>query len=417
MPLTDTAIKNVKASDKPQKLFDGGGLFLLVSPEGGKWWRLKYRFRGKEKLLSLGTYPDVALKEARKRRDAHREQLASDVDPGMLRKREKIAQRIAGENSFEKVALLWLDSKSGGDPDKSGRPDKRQMSDATKARIRIRLEREVFPVLGPRPISEIETPEITDLLTKIQSRGVIETAHRCYRDIKRVFRFAVATHRAKSNPAAQVEAVDVLRANVPRHHASVTAPAAIGSLMRAIATYQGHIAARAALRILPYVFVRPGELRHAEWSEFDLEAALWRIPAHRMKMREQHLVPLSRQAIAILKELQPHARGDLVFPSIRSSRRPMSENTLNAALRSLGYTNDQMTSHGFRSMASTMLNELGWAPDAIERQLAHGERDKIRAAYNYSQYLPTRQKMMQAWADHLDALRDGADVVPLHRTA
>lgn len=231
MALTDTAIKNVKASEKPQKLFDGGGLFLLVAPNGGKWWRLKYRFGGKEKLISVGCYPEVSLKGARDRRDEHRKQLASDIDPGAQRKAEKLAKEIAGENSFEKVALEWLDARH------------EKWTKQTKARIKTRLLREVFPAIGKRPVSEIATPEVTALLLKVQSRGVIETAHRCFRDIRRVFRYAIATHRATTNPAAQIEAGDVLKPNVAKHHASVTSPREIGALIRAIQTYQGHAVA------------------------------------------------------------------------------------------------------------------------------------------------------------------------------
>lgn len=404
MPLTHTAIRNAKPGEKPIKLFDGGGLFLLIAPAGGKWWRLKYRFGGKEKLLSLGTYPEVSLSDAREKRDQARKLLAADVDPGENRKAHKAAKADSSANSFEVVAREWF-----------GKYAPNWATNHSDKIIR-RLERDVFPWIGKQPIAEITAPELLTTMRRVENRGAVETAHRALQNCSQVFRYAIATGRTIRDPAAD------LRGAIPpskgKHHASITEPKAIGELLRAIRGYQGSLITKCALQLAPLFFVRPGELRKAEWSEFNLDAAEWRIPAERMKMREQHIVPLSTQAIAVLRELQPlTGDGRYVFPGARTNGRPMSENTVNAGLRRLGYANDQMTGHGFRSMASTLLNEQGWHRDAIERQLAHAERDAVRAAYNYAEYLPERRKMMQAWADFLDRLTNGADVIPLKDTA
>lgn len=400
MALTDTAIRNAKPGAKPIKLFDSLGLFLLIAPAGGKWWRLKYRFGGKEKLLSLGTYPEVSLKQARVKRDTARSQLANGIDPGEHRKAAKASQADSHVDSFEIVAREWFGKFA---PNWAA-------SHADK--IIRRLERDVFPWLGKKPVGGITAPELLQAMRRIESRGAVETAHRALQNCSQIFRYAIATGRAMRDPAAD------LRGAIPpsksKHHASIVEPKAIGELLRTIAGYQGALVTKCALRLAPLLFVRPGELRKAEWLEFNLESAEWRIPAERMKMREQHVVPLSTQAIAILRELQPlTGRGRYVFPGARTNGRPMSENTVNAALRRLGYAGDQMTGHGFRSMASTLLNEQGWHRDAIERQLAHAERDTVRAAYNYAEHLPERRRMMQAWADFLDGLANGAEVIPL----
>ncbi|MBI5616937.1 MAG: tyrosine-type recombinase/integrase [Gammaproteobacteria bacterium] len=414
--LTDTAIRNTKPSMKPMKLFDGGGLYLLITPEGGRWWRLKYRYGGKEKLLSLGTYPEVPLagrKEkktgvwiegARDRRDAARQLLANGVDPGAQRKAARAAAADAAANSFEALAREWHAHRA------------KALEATTLEGIMMRMEKHLFPWLGSRPISEIEPPELLRVLQRAEAKELGETPRRLRQYCGQIFRFAIATGRAARDPAADLKGA--LRPHKVRHHAAVVDPKAVGELLRAIDGYKGEPTTRAALRLAPLVFVRPGELRQAEWSEFDLDAGEWRIPASRMKMRDAHLVPLSKQAVEILRELKTlTGRWTYVFPSIRSKSRPMSSNTINAALRRLGYTNTDATAHGFRSTACSILNEQGWHRDAIERQLAHAERDGVRAAYNRAEHLPERRKMMQAWADYLDALRDGAKVIPIAKKA
>jgi integrase len=399
MPLTDTAIRNAKPKDKPYKLADEKGLFLLVNPNGSRWWRLKFRIGGKEKLLSLGVYPAVSLKEARDKRDEARKLIAQGVDPCAQRK----ATRAAEAETFEAIAREWL-AKFGP----SWTPEHAE-------RITRRFERNVFPWIGARPVREVTAPELLAVLRRIEERGALDTAHRAHQNCGQVFRYAVATGRAERDPSAD------LRGALPpvndKHHASITDPKAIGALLRAMEGYQGSFVVRCALRLAPLVFVRPGELRGAEWSEIDFEKAEWRIPASKMKMREQHIVPLSVQALAILRELHPlTGAGRYLFPSERTADRPISENTVNAALRRLGYAKDEMTGHGFRSMASTLLNEQGWHRDAIERQLAHAERNAVRAAYNYAEHLPERRRMMQAWADYLDGLKNGAEIIPIRKT-
>ncbi len=388
MPLTVAAINNAKPAATPKKLFDGGGLFLLVSPAGGKWWRFRYSFGGKEKLLSLGVYPAVSLKDARDRRDAARKLLAGGIDPGINRKMMKVAQAEGGENSFEAVACEWLAKFSPNwEP---GHTNK----------IARRLERNIYPWFKGRAIRDITARELLMCLRRIEERGALETAHRALQNCGSVFRYAIATGRADRDISAD------LRGALPpakrKHLASITEPRAVGHLLQAINGYQGAFITRCALKLAPLFFVRPGELRKAEWKEFDFDKNEWRIPAARMKMREQHIVPLSKQALLILEELKPlTGSGQYLFPGARTNKRPMSENTINAALRLLGFAKHEMTGHGFRSMASTLLNENGWNRDAIERQLAHGERDKVRGAYNYAELLPERRKMMQWWADYL----------------
>lgn len=404
MALTDKTIRAAKHTDKAVRLFDGGGLYLELAPNGGKWWRLKYRFAGKEKRLSLGVYPHVALKQARERRDDAKRLLANGVDPSEQRKAHKAVVTERAANSFEAVAREWISSFS------------KKWGKDYSAKILRRLEHNVFSHVGGRPVAEITSKEMLAVLRKVEDRGAIETAHRTKQNCGQVFRYAVATGRADRDPT--VELRGALAANKEQHYPSITDPKAIGALLRAIDGYDGSLVTKCALRLAPLTFVRPGELRQAEWTEFNLDKAEWRIPAERMKMREQHIVPLSSQAVATLKELQPlTGRGSYVFPGARTNGRPMSENTVNAALRRLGYTKDQMTGHGFRSMASTQLNEQGWHRDAIERQLAHAERDDVRAAYNFAEHLPERRKMMQAWADYLDGLRAGAKVTAFKKAA
>jgi integrase len=410
MPLTNTLVRSAKPKDKTFKLFDSGGLYLEVNPTGGKWWRWKYRFGNKEKRLSFGVYPDVSLKAARERRDAARKQLASGIDPGEARKAEKTAQ--AGAESFEAIAREWHAKFSVGWESKHSE------------RTLRRIERNVFPWLGKRPISEIKAPELLAVLRRIESRGALETTHRVMQNCSQVFRYAVATGRAERDPTGDLRGA--LPPNKEKHHASIIEPKGVAELLRAIDAYQGYFVTKCALRLAPLVFVRPGELRRAQWREIDLDKCEWRIPAARMKMREQHIVPLSRQAVEILRELEPLTNRQFpsrpngpryVFPSARTYERSMSENAILAALRRMGYVNGEMTGHGFRSTASTLLHEQGWNHQVIERQLAHAERNAVSAAYNFAEHLPERRKMMQAWADYLDGLKAGAEVIPLFKKA
>ena len=397
MPLTDITIRSTKPGAKPKRLFDSGGLYLEVSPSGSKLWRLKYRIAKREKRLAFGIYPEVSLKDARAKRDEARKLLAAGVDPGVQRK----MMELQNASGFEAVAREWFTKFSP-----SWSPDHAE-------RVIRRFERDVFPWMGARPIGEITAPELLTALRRVENRGVVETAHRVMQNCSQVFRYAVATGRTERDPTADLRgALPPVKGN---HFASITDPKAIGELLRAINGYQGSFATQCALRLAPLVFVRPGELRRAEWAEFDLDAAEWRIPASKMKMRVIHVVPLSAQAVSILRELHPlTGGGKYVFPGTRTKDRPMSENTVLAALRRMGYGTNDMTGHGFRSMASTILNEQGWNRDAIERQLAHAERGNVRAAYNYAEHLPERQQMMQQWADYLDKIKAGAEVIPLH---
>lgn len=403
MPLTDKRVRNAKGAEKSYKLSDERGLYLLVNA-AGKYWRLDYRFAGKRNTLALGVYPDVSLAKAREKRDDARKQLAGGIDPSVHRKAHRAATVERAANSFEVIAREWHTKYSP------------TWSVGHSARMLRRLEVDVFPWIGGRPIADIDAPELLTVLRRIESRGALETAHRAHQNCGQVFRYAVATGRAKRDPSGDLRGA--LPPVTTRHHASITEPKAVGELLRAIKGYGGSFIAKCALSLAPLVFVRPGELRMAEWTEIDLDGAEWKIPAERMKMRTPHIVPLSSQAVAILRDL--HAltgRGKYVFPGARSNGRPMSENTVNAALRRLNYGSDEMTGHGFRSMASTLLNEAGWNRDAIERQLAHSERDQVRAAYNYAEHLPERRKMMQAWGDYLAGLEAGAEIIQLRRAA
>src|SRR3984885_2117985 len=396
--LSDTRVRTAKARERPYKLFDERGLFLLVTPAGGRLWRLRYRMAGVEKLLTLGVYPDVPLKRAREKRDEACRVVADGIDPNAKRKAERSAQA----QTFEAVAAEWLELQ------------KKSLAPETLSILGARLHSALYPYLCTRPVAAITAQELLAVLRRIEARGRHETAHRVRALAGRVLRYAVATGRAQYDVAADLR--DALAPVKSHNFASVTEPVRVGELMRVIHRYSGYPVTALALKLAPLVFVRPGELRASEWSGFDLPNAEWRIPAARMKMREQHFVPLARQAIAILRELEPLARGGrYLFPSLRTRDRPMSENTINAALRRLGYSSEEQTGHGFRSMASTLLNEQGFPPDVIELQLAHAERNKVRAAYNKAQRLPERRKMMQAWADYLDGLRAGANVIPIGR--
>jgi integrase len=389
MRLSDTMIRKTAPGPKPQKLSDGDGLYLLVQPNGARWWRMRYHVNGREKMLSVGTYPEVSLQAARRRRFEIREQVAEGIDPSQERKAEKASRAT----TFELVTREWWERR------------KHLWSEEYASAVITRFEQDVFPVIGTKPVKSLTAADFLDCLEKMQKRGVLETAHKVKGKCSEVMRFAVATRRADRDPLNDLKGA--LPPVKSRHHASIVYPSQVGALLRAIDGYQGKSrVVLAALKLLPLVFVRSSELRYATWEEFDLDGAQWKIPAERMKIANPHIVPLSRQAVSILRELHPFTGpGGLVFPGIRSAVQPLSENTLNAALRRLGYTKDEMTSHGFRSMASTLLNEQGWPPDAIERQLAHCEENGVRAAYNYAEYLPQRRQMMQAWADYLDGLR------------
>jgi integrase len=402
MALTDTAIRNAKPAEKPRKLADEKGLFILINPNGSKYWRLKYRFGGREKLLALGVYPDVSLADARQRRDNSRKLLANGVDPSEFKQQTKRAGKEASANSFEAVAREWYAKHSP------------KWAPSHGEKIIRRLERDIFPWVGKKPISEITAPDLLTTLRRIENRGAVETAHRALQNCGQIFRYAVATGRAERDPSGD------LRGALPpvreKHHATITDHTAIGELLRAMDGYMGSFITKCAMQLAPMLFVRPGELRRAEWDEFDLLKAEWRIPPEKMKMRNTHVIPLPTQALLILQELQSlTGEGKYLFPGIRDHERPMSENTVNAGLRRLGYEKDEITGHGFRSMASTILNEQGWNRDAIERQLAHAERDNVRSAYNYAEHLPERRRMMQHWADFLDGLKASGKLINMKK--
>lgn len=405
MALTDAAIRKAQPIEKPLKLSDRAGLYILLNPNGSRWWRFDYRFAKKRKTLSMGTYPDTGLADARAKRDEARKLLAAGIDPGEQRKAGRLAGAERAANSFAVVAEEWLAKQAG------------RMAVGTLEKARWTLDDLVLPWIGHRPIAEIDPPEMLRLLRRIEERGAHETAHRTKQRCGQIFRYAIATHRATRDPTADLRGA--LTPAKVTHRAAIIDPLKVGELLRGIEGYTGGFIVRCALKLAPLVFVRPGELRQAEWTEIDLEKALWRIPASKMKMREEHTVPLPSQALMVLRELQPLTGNDrYLFPSERSRQRSMSDGTVNAALRRMGFDKDTMTGHGFRAMASTRLNELGWSPDVIERQLAHAERNKVRAAYNRAQYLDERKRMMQAWADYLDSLKACGNVVPMtHRAS
>jgi integrase len=399
--LTETAIRSAKPREKPYKLFDERGLYpLLMAPTGGRLWRFRYRHGGKEKLLALGAYPDVPLRRAREKRDEARRLVADGIDPNVQRQSDKATLC----HTFETVAREWLELL------------KNSIKASTLERERSQLERFVFADLGSRPIAQLTTPEILTVLKKIEARGTTDTAHRVRSSCVRILRYAAQIGRPHNVKTDDLKGA--LAAVVKRHFAAITDPLRVSELLRAIDGYVGQPTTVAALKLAPYVFVRPGELRKMEHAELNLDAAEWRILGERMKKGELHIVPLSTQAVDILRGVQLlTGNGRYVFPSLLSRDRPISDNTLNSALRRLGYSNEEMTGHGFRTMASTLLNEKGWHPDLIELQLAHAERNKVRDAYNRAQRLDERRKMMQDWSDYLDGLRAGANVVPIKRAA
>ena len=421
MKLTDAAIKATKPKEKPYKLFDGEGLYLLINPDGSRWWRFKYQHGGKEKLLALGTYvlnaraaKHVTLAEARNRLADAKQQLRDGIDPTAARKAERDARRDRETGSFELVAREWHAKQCG------------RWSESYAAKELRQLTLHILPHIGDHPMRELTSRDLLDTLRRIEARGTAETAHRVRRSLGAICRYAVATHRASVDASAALKgALAPVRA---KHFASITDPKQVGRLIRDLRGYDGFEVTRFALQLAPLLFVRPGELRAARWDEFTFNVEdpprgeklryhpepEWRIPAARMKMGEQHIVPLATQVVALLRELHARTGPDgYLFPSIRSNARPMSENTINAALRGLGYTKDQKTGHGFRHMASTLLHERGYRSEWIERQLAHGDRNASRARYNFAEYLPERRRMMQEWADYLDALAKGAEVIPI----
>ncbi len=400
MKLSDVRIRNAKAKKKSYKLSDGRGLYLLVTAGGSKYWRFDFSFTGKRKTMSLGVYPDVSLRKVRARHQDARTLLADGINPMQEKRRVKQRKDIMEASTFKAVSLELVKQKSS------------KLSPKYVKTIETRLSTYIFPFIGELPISEITAPDLLNALRRIETTGKLETCNRIKRLCGEVFRYGIATGRCDRDPAADLKGA--LATGKVKHMATITTPKDIAALLRAIDGYSGHFVTQSALQFIPLVFVRPGELRHAEWSEVDFSGKVWRIPAEKMKMKSAHIVPLSNQAIRILKSIyQLTGQGKYIFPSMRTDIRPMSENTINAALRRLGYSKDEMTGHGFRAMASTNLNEQGWSPDVIERQLAHAEKNSVRAAYNHAEYLPERKKMMQAWANCLDGLKHGAEIIPI----
>ncbi len=403
MPLTDTSIRTAKPGERTIKLFDERGLYLELAPNGGKWWRLKYRFEGKEKRLSLGVYPDVGLKDARNRRDDARKLLAGGIDPSENRKVQRLAKADRAANSFETVAREWFSKYAS------------QWATSHAQKIIQRLEKDIFPWIGARPIAEIRAPELLVVLRRIENRGAIDTAHRAHQNCGQIFRYGVATGRCERDTAADLRGA--LAPAKHRNFAAITEPVAVGELLRAIDGFRGTFVVQSALRLAPLLFVRPGELRQAKWKEFNFEKNEWRYLVS--KTKSEHLVPLAAQAVKILEELRPlTGNGDYVFPG-RDPRRPMSEAAVNAALRRMGYdTKTEITGHGFRAMARTILHqELGIKPEVIEHQLAHRVPDALGTAYNRTKFLKERRAMMQQWADYLDKIKVGAEVITLPQRA
>ena len=407
MALTDTSIKSAKPAEKPVKMTDGDGLYLLIHPNGGKWWRFDYRFDGKRKTLSMGVYPDVTLKDARTRRDEARKQIANGIDPGEHRKTHKSARADAVANSFEVIAREWYSKMLP-----TWTPDHGD-------KIIKRFERDVFPWIGSKPIADLNAPEVLTTIRRIEARGRLETAHRALQNCGQVFRYAVATGRAERDPTGDLRGA--LPPTREKHMAAITDPAEVGALLRAVDAFRGTLIVQSALKLSALVFVRPGELRQAEWAEIDLEKGEWNIPAERMKgwkrkgVTTPHLVPLAPQAVAILQELRPlTGRGRHVFAG-RDPKKCMSDAAVNAALRRMGYdTKTEMTGHGFRAMARTILHEeLGIDREVIEHQLAHAVPDALGTAYNRTKFIKDRRRMMDLWAEYLGRLKAGAEVVEM----
>lgn len=401
MPLRDAEIRAIRAIASSVKKADGKGLYLEAFPNGSKLWRFKYRFGGKEKRLALGSYPEVSLADARKRRDEARSTIADGIDPGLERKRQKAIAKLSAANTFESIATEYIDRKMAGE----GRAE----TTLVKARWFLDLLR---PAIGAMAIADVDPQMLLAALKKLEAKGNYESAKKCRSFASRVFRYGVATGRCKADPAALLQGA--LITPKAQHYAAILEAAKLGELLRAIEAFSGSAITRSALQIAPHVFVRPGELRHAEWTEFDLEDAIWRISAGKMKARRAHAVPLSKQVIELLRSLQPlTGSGRYVFPSAYGGSRPMSENTLNASFRRMGFGKEEITAHGLRATASTLLNESGkWNPDAIERALSHGHSDAVRGAYHRGQHWEERVRMAQWWSDHLDELRNSIGVLP-----
>jgi integrase len=400
--LSDAAARKAKPEAKAYKMADGGGMYLEVMPSGSKYWRLKYRFGGKEKRLAFGVYPDVSLAQARERRGDARKLLANDIDPGIVKQAQKASKLELAENSFEVIAREWFVRHAPN------------WKENHSSKIIARLEKDVFPWIGARPIAEIAAPALLATMRRIEARGALETAHRALACCGQVFRYAVSTGRAERDPTGD------LRGSLPpvkrdKHFAAITEPKKVGELMRDIDGYQGSYIVKSAFKLSPLLFVRPGELRKMEWQDLNLDAAEWCYFI--TKTETQHIVPLARQAVEVLREIQPlTGRGKYVFHGERDHDRPMSDNAIRSALRRMGWANDEMTPHGFRAMASTILDNMGYKQEWLERQLAHEEPNKVKAAYKrdaWRMYLPERTAMMQAWADYLDKLKAGAVVIPL----
>jgi len=401
MSMTDIAIRNAKSREKAYSLTDGRGLSLQVQPTGGKWWRLRYRFDGKSRMLSLGVYPDVSLSHARERRDEARKLVAAGIDPSENRKAQKSAQANRAANSFEVVTREWFARYSSN------------WVEHHSNRIIRRFERDIFPWVGGCPVATITAMELLTVVRRIESRGALETAHRALSNCGQVFRYAVATGRIERDPSSDLRGA--LPPTKVEHFSAVTEPKQVAILLRILDGYEGTFTVACALRLAPLVFVRPGELRKAEWSDIDLSTAEWRYII--TKTNTEHIVPLASQAMTILQELHIlTGTGRYVFPGARTNDRPMSDNAILAAMRRMGIGKDEMSGHGFRAMARTILDEvLGVRPDLIEHQLAHAVKDANGRAYNRTAHLPERRKMMQIWADYLDKIKQGADIIPLHQ--
>ncbi len=403
MALSDTAIRTAKPAEKPRKLADEKGMYLLIQPSGAKLWRMDYRFDSKRKTLTLGTYPDTGLALAREKRDTARKLLAQEIDPAAQRKQDKHERKVSQENTFEAVARDWMKTKG------------KEWTAGYAAKTRACLERHAFPSIGNKPIKEITAPELLTMLRVIEKRGTVDMAHRIQQHCGAIFRYGIATGLISADPTPSLRgALSTVKAE---HYAALADPKDFADLLRSIDEYRGEVTTKVAMQMLACTFQRTKEVRFAEWTQIDFEAALWRIPPEVMKMREAHLVPLSTQMITDLKEL--HAltgSGRLLYPSSTNRDRPISENTVTYALARMGYKG-RMTGHGFRSVASTMLNEQGYRHDVIERQLAHAERNQVRAAYNRAEYLSERKVMMQKWADYLDKLKAAAAVIRLRGEA
>ncbi|WP_295380413.1 integrase arm-type DNA-binding domain-containing protein [uncultured Pseudacidovorax sp.] len=400
MKLTDTKLRNLTT---PGKHADGGGLYLEITPAGGRYWRMKYRFAGKEKRMAFGVYPEVSIKDARTKRDAAKQALARGDDPGEIKKAAKAKAVFQAANTFKAVAEDWLAHQAG------------RWEDITLKRTRASLEADVYPAFGETPIADVTTRRVMDLVKRIEKRGAGEIALRVLQRIKAIFRYAVTHQRIDHNPMLDLVPGEILKPRRVNHRAALSQEE-LPAFLRSLDAYGGDPHTANALRVLMLTATRPGEVRGARWSEIDLEARIWRIPADRMKMRNEHLIPLSDQAVEVLQQMQPlSGDGALVFPSPFYPSKPLSENTFNSAMARMGYKNSA-TAHGFRALFSTVANESGWNGDVIERQLAHAERNSVRAAYDRGLRLAERQKLLQWWADYIDQKRAG-NVVPLKAAA